>query len=131
MMRIFLRDVFWMHGGSSKDYEVNTVRSIPEAEKYLADNVGSCPDIIFLDLAAPNAGTHGRETQTGTALNFIRKVKGESPCKKKTSVVIFSSYDDPTIREKAKEAGAAHFLVKGEYMPKELIEFVNEHYPAK
>lgn len=129
MMRIFLRDVFWVHGKSAQDYEVDTTKTIVEAREYLKDHAPECPDIIFLDLATPNASASGRKSEMETAIAFIREIKTKSPCKSKTSVVIFSSYDDPEIREEAKEAGAAHFLVKGEYMPKEIIDFVDEHYP--
>ena len=30
----------------------------------------------------------------------------------------------------AKEAGADHYLVKGEYMPTELMQFMQTHYPS-
>ncbi len=131
MMRIFLRDVFWVHGGSATTYEVETAKSVAEANTYLEQNAKQCPTIIFLDISAPNIGKRGRVAGIEESLQFIRKVKEESPCKNKTSIVIFSSYDDPSIREKAKEAGASDFLVKGKYMPKEIVDFVEKHYVTR
>jgi DNA-binding NarL/FixJ family response regulator len=122
MMRIFFRDIFWIHGLANK-YEVTTVDSVAKAEEIVLD-VTKRPDVIFLDLLMPTDPLVGASSaQTEPSVNLLKKIK-ESEDLKHIKVVVFSSFREKDIRERMISCGADHYLVKGDFMPKEIIDFV-------
>lgn len=124
MMRIYFRDVFWIHSNGDI-YNVATVSSLKEAEKIVEDET-TRPDIIFLDLMIPVRGEdNSPDGQMERGISFIEKVKSittTAPIK----VIIFSSQKEDCIKNEACKLGVQGYLVKGELMPKEIIDFTDK-----
>lgn len=116
-MRIFLRDIFWIHG-VKHNYEFQMTENTGKAKELLQDPKNR-PDIIFLDLMLPDhtGGTLDKEA----GFHFLEYIKS-TPELKDIKVIIFSAYSDKEIKDKALALGADNFLVKGEYLPQELIK---------
>lgn len=116
-MRIFLRDIFWIHG-VKHNYEFQMVENIAKAKELLGHPENK-PDIIFLDLMLPDhtGGTLDKEA----GFHFLEFLKASAELKN-IKVIIFSAYNDKEIKDKAAALGADRFLVKGEYLPQELIK---------
>jgi DNA-binding NarL/FixJ family response regulator len=125
MFRILLRDMFWIHSTHDCMIEVVTKRSLIEGRAYLNDTQ-TLPDIIFLGLwlLTPHAdGVMTRETIP--TLEFIKELKGDERYKHMI-IVVYSRFNEIEFKEKAREVGADHYLVKGELTPREIVDFV-EH----
>jgi DNA-binding NarL/FixJ family response regulator len=122
MIRILFRDTFLIHS-SHDSVEVQTVRTIAEAREYL----GECqtpPDVIFMGLwllQKHHDGSSTRESQP--SLDFIRTLR-QKPEYPNIPIVVYSRFAEAEFKEKAKDAGANYYLVKGEHTPKEIVEFV-------
>lgn len=122
MMRIFIRDIFWIHGLNDK-YAVSAVDGIEGAET-MVSNPETRPDIIFMDLLMPTKEKDGNYSmKIDGSLNFVKKIKADDELKK-IKVIVFSSFKERGIKDKLTECGADHYLVKGDFMPKEIIDFV-------
>lgn len=122
MMRIFFRDIFWIHGLSNK-YEIMTADSVAKAEEIILDTKTQ-PDVVFLDLLMPTDPLKGESSsQIEPSINLLKKIK-EREDLKHIKVVVFSSYREKAIKERMISSGADHYLVKGDFMPKEIIDFV-------
>lgn len=120
-IRILFKDIFWIHV-DRENFDVRVVSELGEAEK-LINVPDTCPDIIFLDFAlAQPQGKFSLENNEG--MDFLKKIKSDKKTKD-IKIIIFSGYTDKPIVKKAMELGADKFLVKGEFLPKELIELVN------
>lgn len=125
MMRILFRDIFWIHRTADKEYQVTPVDSLEKAREMLFGPEPLKPDIIFCDLRLPVKDQKGgMALDIQPSFDFIKELKSKEEFKK-IPIVAFSSFSEQKIKEKAKEAGADHYLVKGEYMPKELIAFAD------
>jgi len=123
MFRILLRDMFWIHSSHQCMIEVVTRRSLEEAQSYL-DSSQVTPDIIFMGfwlLTAHKDGVMTRETIP--TLEFIRKLKADNRYAK-TTIVVYSRFSEAEFKERAREAGADYYLVKGELTPREIFDFV-------
>jgi len=120
-MKIFLRDVFWIHGPKENIEFINVVNT-KEAEETMK-NKNFVPDLIFLDLVLPNE--ESGKTDMAASFQFLEKLK-TNPETKNVKVIIFSGYSDREIKKRALNLGASKFLLKGEYLPHELIKFVQE-----
>ena len=124
MMRIYFRDIFWMHGRDDS-YEVDIVSSLEEVEKKLEDK-NTRPDILFLDiLMSANRKSNGIDDQVHKSISFIEKIKKEKDLQK-IKVVIYSSQKEKLIKDEICKLGVKDFLTKGELMPKEIIAFVDK-----
>jgi len=124
MIRIYFRDVFWIHGGDDK-YEVEMATSLKEAEKKVYDEE-TRPDIIFQDVMLPIKGEdNSPDEQVNRTLAFIKKIK-EDKSLEKLKVIIFSSQNEKIIRDEVAKLGVDGYLVKGELMPKEILEFTDK-----
>jgi CheY-like chemotaxis protein len=110
-IRMLVKDIFWVHGKGK--YQIFEARDVQEGEKILAEVK---PDLIFLDLIFQEDGLGSR-----SSLGLLEKIKSH-PETKNIKVIVFSGY--PDLRERALELGAEKFLVKGEYLPKELFDIV-------
>ena len=124
MMRIFFQDIFWIHGRNDK-YEIEKASSLEEAEKIIIDEKTK-PDIVFLDLILFNPGekcNSGEKIEN--TLSFIKKIKTD---KKLSSIkiIIYSSYKEKAVQDEAIKLGIDGYLVKGELMPKEIIDFTDK-----
>lgn len=124
MMRIFFRDIFWIHGHSG-EYEITAVESVQKSED-LINNKETRPDIIFLDLLMPTAPGSGYSSmKPDLSINLLKKIKSDEELKK-IKVVIFSSFREKEMKEKLIGYGADDYLYKGDFMPKEILEFVKK-----
>jgi DNA-binding NarL/FixJ family response regulator len=125
MMRIYFRDIFWIHGRNDI-YEVVMASSIEEGEKKILDKENK-PEIIFLDLMMPvKDGDNSSDGQMRRCLAFIEKVKNDKDLSSK--IIIYSGQKEKIIEDAVKRAGADGYLLKGELMPKEIIAFTDKIY---
>lgn len=122
MMRLFFRDVFWVHG-LAKEYQVTIIDNHVKGEELIADEK-TRPDVIFLDLLMPVENTkNGLSMDTNSSINFLKRIKSDEKLKK-IKVVIFSSFQEKGLKEKLIGYGADYYLVKNNFMPKDIIDFV-------
>lgn len=123
MIRIYFQDIFWIHGFDNK-YQLTVINNIKKAEDVI-NNPSTKPDIIFMDLVMP-IEKNGRIITTPEAgLGLLEKIKNNEQLKK-IKVIVFSGHDEEVIKNKVKELGAENYLIKGNSLPKELIEFIDK-----
>jgi CheY-like chemotaxis protein len=72
------------------------------------------PDLILLDLLLPKRG----------GLEFLRAYNAEKFSHVK--VIVFSNMASPELAKEAEALGAAEYLLKSEYTPKEIAEVVKK-----
>ena len=97
-----------------ENFQVISAFSSERAISILKKNI---PDLILLDVLLPK--------KSGIAfLEEIRKIKSIS----KVPVIIFSNYDDPIARKKAKRLGVKDYLIKTEFTPKQLLGKIKKHF---
>jgi len=123
MMRIYFRDIFWIHGLNNK-YEVMLVSSLEEAEEKLKDKI-TRPDTIFLDVMMSGKGKGGGSEHIKKCLDFISKIK-QNPEYKDVKIVIYSGQKEKSFQDAANKLGVDGYLIKGELMPREIIEFTDK-----
>ena len=123
MFRILLRDAFWIHDSDDITFEVESKRSIAEAEAYL-ESLAHPPEIIFLGLWLLTVQKNGVQKRlSAPTLEFIKKIKSTE--RYRSAVIIVNTrFSDAEFKDKAREAGADHYLVKGEMTPREIVDFV-------
>ena len=99
--------------------------SLKEAESILSDE-SRIPDTIFLDMMMPiKDEDNSSDVQIARTLSFIKKIKeNKDLCKMR--VIIYSSRKEDSIKDEVNKLGVDGFLVKGELMPKEIIEFTDK-----
>lgn len=119
-MRIFLKDVFWIHGGTQA--EVNITSNLEKAKEFFKDEK-AIPDLIFLDLNLPEKD--GASPKMENSFNFLEELKS-NPRTKNIKVIILSGFDDKEIKERALKLGADRFLSKGGYLPQEITQITEE-----
>ena len=126
MMRIYFRDIFWIHGRSDI-YEVVLASNYEQALSFIEDKELR-PNTIFLDVTIPEKGKdNSLEEQIKRSLSFVEKIKST----KKYSdikIIIYSSYNDNELESKFKEEGIDGYLIKGQMLPKEVIAFTDKIY---
>ena len=124
MMRIYFGDIFWIHGRSDT-YEVSMASSFAEAEKNMADK-DTRPDTIFLDsmMSVPGEKNSTSE-QIKRTMSFIEKIKNDKDLST-TKIVIFSNHKEESIKDEICKLGVDGYLIKGELMPKEIIDFTDK-----
>ena len=127
MMRIYFRDIFWIHGKSDL-YDVKMVSSLAEAEKEV-QNESSRPDTIFLDVLMSSKGS-APAYQIARSLEFINKIKKDKNLSN-INIVIYSGQKEQYLKEAALELGINGYLVKGELMPKEIMTFIDKIHESK
>jgi diguanylate cyclase (GGDEF)-like protein/PAS domain S-box-containing protein len=91
-----LREMFNEQGSRSTD--VTIMRSMGEAEKYLAEHA---VDIIVLDLGLPD----------GQGLDVVRRAHAAAP---RVPLVVLTGLDDESLAALALQAGAQDYLVKSQ-----------------
>ena len=126
MMRILFKDTFWIHTSGNIKIDITTVTSLEEGRAYLADPVNPRPKVFFLDLGLMSAtpeGTKVREFEP--TLSFIEELRKKDEFAK-VPIVVYSGYNEDDIKDRAKNAGADHYLVKGDLTPREIVEFVEK-----
>lgn len=130
MMRIYFRDIFWIHGRSDT-YEVMMAASVKEAEKFIK-NKDTHPDTIFLDILTSVDGERNDiDEKIKRTLIFVDKVKKDKDLPS-TKIIIFSGHDEKSIKDafcigsEFCDVGVDGYMVKGELMPKEIIAFIDK-----
>lgn len=123
MVRIYFRDIFWIHGLDNK-YEFSVAENIAKAEKIISAPQNR-PDLMFLDLTMPIEKDGRVSVSPEAGLEFLKKIKSDSSLKK-IKVIVFSGHSEPSLQKQAKELGAENYLIKGNNLPMELIEFVEK-----
>lgn len=119
-MRIFLKDVFWIHNQNKDEFYL--FGNLKKAKEFLADPKNK-PDLIFLDLRLPDY--EGGQAGMEGSFKFLEDLK-TNPETKDIKVIIFSSFSDKAIRDRAMKLGSSRFLVKGEHLPQEIIKIARE-----
>jgi DNA-binding NarL/FixJ family response regulator len=125
MMRIYFQDVFWVHG-DSEAYEINMVSSLEEAEKRIM-NKDTKPDTIFLDIMMSNIkGKEGSPSvQLEKSVAFVEKIKKDKDLSS-IKIIIYSSQKEKVIKNIFHKMGVDGYLIKGELMPKEIVDFTDK-----
>ncbi len=123
MVRIYFRDIFWIHGLDNK-YEFSVADNSEKAEKIINDPQKR-PALIFLDLTMPIEKNGRISVSPEAGLEFLKKIKNDSELKK-IKVIVFSGHSEPALQAQAKQLGAENYLIKGNNLPMELIEFVEK-----
>ena len=123
MMRIYFRDIFWIHG-RSKDYEISLASSLDEAEKIVFDKV-TCPDSVFLEIMTLSKKNHISAFEIAKCIEFVAKIKNNKDMNS-VKVILYSNYKDEALKENLSKIGIDGFLVKGESTPKEIIAYVDK-----
>lgn len=92
-------------------YSISLASDGKEALQLAADQD---PDLILLDLLMTNMG----------GLEFLKNYNlTEHPG---TKVIVFSNLASPELAQEAKELGAARYLTKAKFTPRELVSTVKE-----
>ena len=122
MMRIYFRDIFWIHGRS--EYDITMASTLDEAESKLSGDYK--PNTIFLDIMmhAEGKGNSPHE-QIEKCISFIERIKKDKDLNS-TKIIIFSSHREKSTEESVCRAGADGYLIKGDLMPKEIIAFTDK-----
>jgi len=85
-----------------------------DAESGMVQAKKEKPELIILDILLPKED----------GISFLGRLRKESDiCS--TMVIVFSNYDVPEIKQKAKELGAVDYLIKTNYTPQEIMEKVS------
>lgn len=114
-IRIFMKDVFWLHSKSGDKFDV--VSDLKKAKDFLKDPQNK-PNLIFLDLRLPEV--EGQTPDIENSFRFLMELR-KNPETKDIKVIIFSSFGDQEIQNRALKLGADKFMVKGEYLPQEIM----------
>jgi CheY-like chemotaxis protein len=121
LTRIYFREVFWLHGLEYK-FDLLMAETFEQAYDILKDHTLH-PDIIFLGLVMPAKIDGHIVTSPDAGFNFLKYIKS-NPQLRSARVVIFSAFDNAEYKKTAKELGADAYLVKGENLPQDIIQFV-------
>ncbi len=127
VIRIYFRDILWIHGLDQR-YSLTTVDSIDKAKKIINDPE-SRPDIVFLDLVLPFEKEGRTMIGPEAGLDLLRWIKSSAELKY-IKVIIFSGHTEKSLKSKAKELGADDYLVKGENMPRDIVDFIEQKLGA-
>jgi len=122
LTRIYFREVFWLHGLEFR-YELIMTENVEQASKLL-DNETTRPDIIFLGLVMPMKVNGSTITSPEAGFNILRKIKS-NPVLRHIKVIIFSAFDKKEYQDQAKALGADAYLVKGQNLPQDILNFVS------
>ncbi len=120
-MKMFIKDVFWLYG-IKEGYLFQSANNIKKGWN-IVENLETRPDLILLDLVLPEVELGALQKDGG--FQFLEKLRA-NPELKNIKVIIFSSYKDEELKERAKKLGVEDFLIKGERLPKELIVTVKK-----
>ena len=97
-----------------ENFQVILAFSSEQAISILKKNI---PDLILLDVLLP-------EKSGITFLEETKQIKNIS----KVPIIIFSNYDDPATRNRAKQLGAEGYLIKTEFTPKQLLVKIKKYF---
>ena len=124
LTRIYFREVFWLHGLEYK-FELEMAESLDQATN-LIQNPQTRPEIIFLGLVMPMKIGGLTVTTPEAGFNLLRQIKSNVELKN-IKVFIFSAFDNPEYQETAKQLGADSYLVKGQNLPGDILNFIDNY----
>ncbi len=128
LARIYFREVFWLHG-LEYCFDLVMAESLDQASQML-EHEATRPDIIFLGLVMPiKVGAH-TVTTPEAGFNMLRLIK-TNPALKQIKVIIFSAFDNLEYQETAKKLGADAYLVKGQNLPGDILDFIQKQLVPK
>ncbi len=108
---IVLRDVYEMILATNEDYDIVTANNGLEGFEQLRKHK---PDIILLDLFMP----------VMDGFSFLQNYdEQEFPS---TKIIVYSNMSDTSAREEAYSLGAHDFILKSDFNPKQLLEFIEK-----
>ncbi len=108
---VFLRDMYATKFIQSGD----SVESCDTGQKALKLLQSQEFDIVLVDMVMPGM----------TGVEFLNEVN-KLPNHANVKVVMLSNQGEPSDREAAKEAGAFDYIVKAEYVPSQVVEYVHK-----
>ena len=123
MLRIYFKDIFWIHNLEYK-YELTVADNIKKAEEII-NNPETCPNIIFLDLVMPIKTDGQTITSPQAGLGLLKKIKSD-PKLKNIKVIVLSGHGEKTLMNEVKKLGAENYLIKGDNLPKDLVNFIEK-----
>lgn len=126
-IQILFKDIFWVHGAKG-NYEIQIAPDLAIAKKII-ENPETCPQMIFLDLMLIKS-REKFSLERNESIKFLKELKSDKKTKD-IIVVIFSGYGDKEIVKRALASGADDFLIKGEFMPKDLIKITEMIFKKK
>jgi len=74
------------------------------------------PDLVILDILLPKEN----------GISFL-EWQSKDPEISSIPVIVFSNYDDPETKKKAKELGVKEYLIKANYTPNRIVEKVKSY----
>jgi DNA-binding response OmpR family regulator len=99
-----------------ENFQIISAFSSEQAINILKKNL---PDLILLDILLPK--------KSGIVfLEEVKQIKNIS----KVPIIIFSNYDDPGTRNKAKQLGVKDYLIKTEFTPKQLLRKIKKYFKS-
>jgi CheY-like chemotaxis protein len=116
---LFLTDVMWIFGTADNIKLISAANTQKAME--IVKNPETKPRLIMLDLALP--AKEGGVPDIENGFRFLELVKTD-PSLMDIKVLVFSGSSEAATQERAIRLGAEKFLVKGDYLPKELIDVV-------
>jgi DNA-binding NarL/FixJ family response regulator len=104
---------------------VKIASSFKEAEKIIADK-DTKPDTIFMDvmMSGPDKDNNVGE-QIKRASDFIERIKKDKDMSS-TKIIIFSDQKEELVKSEVCKFGVDGYLIKGELMPKEIIDYTDK-----
>ena len=119
--RIFLQDTLIIH--SSQKVLVSTAPTAKDGLQILYEALPFVPDAIILCLSIPMK--YGEMPDMLGGFKVLKELRANENFKK-VPIIIFSKYSDAKIRKKAKELGATKYLVKGDWMPRDIANVISK-----
>lgn len=124
LTRIYFREVFWLHGLEYR-FDLEMAESLEQASQ-LVQHEGTRPDIIFMGLVMPIKINGHTVTTPEAGFNLLRTIKSD-PKLKQIKVVVFSAFDNKEYQDTAQKLGADAYLVKGQNLPGDILNFVQNY----
>jgi CheY-like chemotaxis protein len=124
LTRIYFREVFWLHGLEYR-FDLEMAETLEQATQII-QHPASRPDIIFLGLVMPMKVGNHTVTTPEAGFNLLRLIKSSQELKS-IKVIIFSAFDNKEYQENAKKLGADAYLVKGQNLPGDILNFVQNY----
>lgn len=125
IIRIFFRDVFWLHGLDSK-FDLEVADGVEAARKIINDP-SKKPEIFFLDLVMPIEIEGKKIISPKAGLTLLKEIK-ESENLKDIRVFVFSAETKKETIDKSLKMGAERFLAKENHLPQDLVKVLDGIY---
>lgn len=95
------------------------IYSALDSERGLVLTKKEKPDLIVLDILLPKEN----------GICFLEKLR-KNPKIASIPVVVFSNYDDPETKKKAKKLKVKAYLIKTSYTPQQIVKKIKNYLPS-